>query len=64
MATNVPVTKWRPADGGAEAGQSDSANITTLSGLKFVTLSGLYLIIAPGTITPTPVTEWAEDDSQ
>lgn len=62
MATNVPATIWKPTDGNSEMGQSDSANITTLSGLLITTLSGLDLIIAPGTSTLIPATVWIEND--
>lgn len=62
MATNVPVTVWRPTDGDAEMGLSDSADITTLSGLGITTLSGDQLIVGPGSVTPKPATVWAEDD--
>lgn len=62
MSTNVPVTIWRPTDGESEMGQSDSENITTLSGFNITTLSGTSLIVAPGTYTPKPVTVWVEND--
>lgn len=62
MATNVPVTIWRPTDGESEMGQSDSENITTLSGLNITTLSGNELIVGPGSYTPKPTTVWTEDD--
>lgn len=62
MATNVPVTIWRPTDGNAEMGQSDSENITTLSGLNITALNGDELIVAPGSYTPKPATVWVEND--
>lgn len=62
MATNVPVTLWRPADGQSEMGQSDSENITTLSDLLLTTLDGDELIVAPGSYTSKPATVWVEND--
>ena len=62
MATNVPVTVWRPSNGDAEMGQSDSEDITTLSGLGITTLSGDQLIVAPGSYTPKPASVWSEND--
>lgn len=62
MATNVPVTIWRPTDGNDEMGQSNSENITTLSSLLITTLSGSQLIVAPGSYTSKPATVWSEDD--
>lgn len=64
MATDVPVTIWRPADGESEMGLSDSAEITTLSGVGITTLSGNQLVIDGGTYTQKPVTIWTEDDGQ
>lgn len=63
MATNVPQTIWRPTNGESEMGQSDSENITTISGLFLTTLSGNDLIVAPGSYTSKPATVWHEDDS-
>lgn len=62
MAANVPVTVWRPTNGESEMGQSDSENITTLSGINIATLSGNELIVAPGDYTPKPATVWHEND--
>lgn len=62
MPANVPVTIWRPTNGDAEMGQSDSEDITTISGLGITTLSGSQLIVAPGTYTPKLATVWEEDD--
>ncbi len=62
MATNVPQTIWRPSLGDAEMGQSDSEDITTLSGLGITSLSGSQLIVAPGTYTNKPATVWVEND--
>lgn len=62
MATNVPVTIWRPSNGDAEMGQSDSEDIVTLSGLGITTLSDEQLIVAPGSYTLKPTTVWVEND--
>lgn len=62
MSTNLPATLWRPTDGYDEMGQSDSGDITTLSGLGITALSGIQLIVLPGSYTPLPATGWSEDD--
>ncbi len=62
MSTSVPVTIWRPQNGDAEMGVSNSALIDTESSLDIITESGLSLIIESGTFTPKPATVWAEND--
>ena len=64
MPTNVPVTIWRPTNGNSEMGQSDSENITTISGLFFTALNGNELIVAPGSYTPKPATVWTQNDGE
>ncbi len=64
MPTNVPITIWRPTNGNSEMGQSNSEDITTLSGLGITTLSGNQLIVALGSYTPLAATRWSEDDGE
>lgn len=59
----TPTTIWTPTTGNGEMGIGPENDITTVSGLSLITVSGKLIVTSESVFNKIPSTIWEEDNS-